>query len=141
MKFKPGLTVNFIPRYVQISRRAFRYFKNESESYGGKPIVCFRKNIIKQALPYGVNKESYLKRGSAVAKSGKENDLFDNMFEIELNADYEDNFQYRQLDHDRKVRFERQKYYKEELEKKLQRTAYSKTINFNKTQRSQTARL
>ena len=46
MKFKPGLTVNFIPRYVQISKRAFRYFKNESDSYHGKPIASIRKNII-----------------------------------------------------------------------------------------------
>ena len=29
MKFKPGLTVNFIPRYVQISKRALRYFRNK----------------------------------------------------------------------------------------------------------------
>ena len=28
MKFKPGLSQNFIPRYVQISKRAFRYFKS-----------------------------------------------------------------------------------------------------------------
>ena len=92
MKFKPGLTVNFIPRYVQISKRAFRCFRNEGDSFGGKPILSFRKNIIKSALPYEVNKGSYLKRGSAVAKSGKEDVLFDNMFEIVLNQDYEDNF-------------------------------------------------
>ena len=28
MKFKPGLSANFISRYVQISQRAFRYFRN-----------------------------------------------------------------------------------------------------------------
>lgn len=98
MKFKPGLSVNFIPRYVQISEKAFRYFRNESDSYAGKPIVCFRKKIIKSALPYEVNKASYLKPGSAITKSHKEDNLFDNMFEIVLNEDYEDNYQYRKFD-------------------------------------------
>ena len=64
MKFKPGLTVNFIPRYVQISRRAFRYFKNKSDSYAGRPIASIRKAIIRSAEVIEVNKGSYLKPGS-----------------------------------------------------------------------------
>jgi len=28
MKFKPGLSANFVNRYVQISMRAFRYYRN-----------------------------------------------------------------------------------------------------------------
>ena len=28
MKFKPGLSANFVTRYVQISRHALRYFKS-----------------------------------------------------------------------------------------------------------------
>lgn len=28
MKFKPGLSANFVPRYMQISKRAIRYFKS-----------------------------------------------------------------------------------------------------------------
>ena len=32
MKFKPGLSANFISRYVQISQRAFRYFRNRFEA-------------------------------------------------------------------------------------------------------------
>ena len=28
MKFKPGFSQNFVSRYVQISLRAFRYFRN-----------------------------------------------------------------------------------------------------------------
>ena len=129
MKFKPGLTVNFIPRYVQISKRAFRYFKNKTESFAGKPIVCFRKSIIKQAAPYKVNKASYLKKGSAVTKSGKENVLFDNMFEIELNEDYEDNFQYRDLDIARKALRDREKFAQEELEKHIAQTNIRKMHN------------
>ena len=106
MKFKPGLSLNFIPRYVQISRRAFRYFKNKSESYAGKPIVSIRKTIVKTAVPYQVNKGSYLKRGSAITKSHKEDALFDNMFEVVLNEDYEDNIYYRHIEHEVKVRKE-----------------------------------
>ena len=85
MKFKPGISINFIPRYVQISRRAFRYFKNKSESYSTRPIVSIRKRIIKQANPYVVNRKSYLKPGSAVTKSHKEDEYFDHMFEVVLN--------------------------------------------------------
>ena len=95
MKFKPGLSANFILRYVQISRRAFRYFKNRYEAKAGKPIVAFRKKIIQRAVPYKVNKTSYVKPGSRIAQAGTEDALFDNMFEVILNEDYEDNYQFR----------------------------------------------
>ena len=91
-KFKPGISMNFISRYVQISERAFRYFKNRNAVYTGKPIVAFRKRIIESAVPYSVNKNSYLKPGSAIAKSKKEDKFFNNMFEIKLLEDYEDNY-------------------------------------------------
>ena len=64
-------------------------------SVNGKPICAFRKYIIKHAKPYKVNKKSYLKQGSAIAKSKKEDHLFDNMFEIVLKEDYEDNYTFR----------------------------------------------
>jgi len=46
MKFKPGISANFVNRYVQISLRAFRYFRNHLEAKTGNPIVAIRKNII-----------------------------------------------------------------------------------------------
>lgn len=95
MKFKPGLSANFVSRYVQISLRAFRYFRNSTEMRTGKPIVAFRKRIISRATPLKINKASYLKRGSHVAQSGREDKFFDNMFEVELNELYEDNFHFR----------------------------------------------
>ena len=52
------------------------------------PIIQFHKTAIKYAKPYQVNKKSYLKPGTAIAKSGKENCLFDNMFEVVLKDDY-----------------------------------------------------
>ena len=102
MKFKPGISFNFQSRYVQISSRAFRYFRNYMDALGSKPIVCFRKSLIDRAVPYSVSKVSYLKPGTEIAKSRKEEPLFDNAFEITLKEDYEDN--YRQRDLERAVR-------------------------------------
>ena len=96
-KFKPGISANFISRYVQVSERAFRYFKNRGAKYG-KPLVVFPKNIIDSVKPYRVNKNSYIKPGSAIAKSHKEDKLFDNMFEIVLKADYEDYTDHRDIE-------------------------------------------
>ena len=60
--------------------------------------MAFRKKIIKSAAGINVNKNSYLKPGSRIAQSKKEDHLFDNMFEILLNEDYEDNYDYRDLE-------------------------------------------
>jgi hypothetical protein len=57
--------------------------------------VAFRKNIILKAAAYKVKKSSYLKRGSKVYQSHKEDALYDFMFEIVLSEDYEDNWHYR----------------------------------------------
>jgi hypothetical protein len=56
-----------------------------------------RRNIIEICKPYSVNKKSYLKPGSRIAQSGKEDHLFDNMFELTLNDDYERNFKFRDV--------------------------------------------
>ena len=113
MKFKPGLSANFISRYVQISQRAFRYFRNQYEAKVGKPIVAFRKKIISAAVPYKINKASYLKRGSKIAQSGKEDRMFDLMFEIELNENYEDNFHFRNIERAEKEAKERETFRKQ----------------------------
>lgn len=57
----------------------------------------FRRKIIGMAKPYYVNKNSYLKPGSRIAKSGVEDELFDNMFEVELKEHYEENYTYRDV--------------------------------------------
>lgn len=85
MKFKPGLSVNFVSRYVQISRRAVRYFRSRLGAFSEKPFVSFRKRLLKNVKPIKINKESYLKKGSKIAQSRKEEILFDNAFEFELN--------------------------------------------------------
>ena len=102
--------MNFIPRFVQISQRAFRYFKNEQDAVKGKPIVAIRKKIIDVVKPYKVNKFSYLKPGSRIAKSGKEDHLFDCMFEIMLEEDYEDNYDYRKEEWENKDRRDREEF-------------------------------
>ena len=63
----------------------------------GKPIVGFRRKIIGQCKPYKVNKKSYLKPGSRITQSGTENELFDNMFEMELTEHYEKNYKFRNI--------------------------------------------
>ena len=63
-------------------------------------------------MPYKVNKNSYLKPGSAIAKSGKEDHLFDNMFEVVLNEDYEDNYDYRRVEWANKIRKDREEFEK-----------------------------
>ena len=69
-KFKPGLTSNFKKVYVQISNVAFRYFKEGVEyNIDAKPLVAFRKKIIKFAQEYVVNKGSYIKKGSKLSKN------------------------------------------------------------------------
>lgn len=104
MKFKPGLSANFVTRYIQISTRAFRYFRNKVDCTTGRnPLVAFRNKIIVEAVPYKVNKASYLKRGSRIAQSGEEDELFEHCFEIKLNEHYEDNFQFRDEERARKI--------------------------------------
>lgn len=51
-KFHPGISSNFVLRYVQISKHAFRYFKNQFHTAGGKPLVAFRRKLILNAVPY-----------------------------------------------------------------------------------------
>ena len=66
MKFKPGLSINFIPRYVQLSSRAFRYYRNKvaSESAEDMPLVSIRRKFIQEVRPIQINKEAYLKKGA-----------------------------------------------------------------------------
>lgn len=45
-KFKPGISLNFIERYVQVSERAFRYFKDFQSSKTRQPIVQMRKKLL-----------------------------------------------------------------------------------------------
>lgn len=72
--------------------RAFRYYRNKLDMNKKRPIVSFRKRIIEGAVPYQLNKASYLKRGSHVARIGSEDNLFDNVFEIVLNEHYENHY-------------------------------------------------
>ena len=66
MKFKPGLTCNFISRYVQLSARVFRYYKSKAgcESAFDSPLVSIRRRYIEEIRPIKVNKAAYLHKGS-----------------------------------------------------------------------------
>lgn len=97
-KFKPGLSSNFVSRFVQVSQRAFRYFKDRKAAQAGRPLVSFRKHILKDAVWYQINKQSYLKPGAKVSQSLLEHQLFENVFEIRLREDYEDHSYFRDME-------------------------------------------
>ena len=66
--------------------------------FSEKPIVIFRKKLLKAVKPITINKESYLKQGSKVTQTRIEEKLFDNVFEFELNKPYEDHYISRKLE-------------------------------------------
>ena len=67
-----------------------------------------------------MNKQLYLKKGSAIAQSGKEDKLFDNMFEIVLREDYEEVFHYREEEQALKNQNDRE-LFKEKLREEKQK--------------------
>eukprot|EP00347_Sterkiella_histriomuscorum_P022149 403331507 len=94
-RFKPGYESNFIPRWIQISQRAFRYFKNQYATFGGmcKPIVSFPKQAIEDVCITQVNADEFMKRRNV---KELEKTLFKYMFEVYLREDYEDICLYRE---------------------------------------------
>ena len=76
-------------------------------------------------MPYKLNKASYLKRGSKIAQSGEEDALFDNIFEIELNEHYEDNFWYRNFERAKKEEEDRQAF---RMQVSESRSNFSKSV-------------
>ena len=54
VKFKPGIEKNFIDRWLQISSRSFRYYKNQYHSvcYLTRPIAAIPLNAIDEVKPY-----------------------------------------------------------------------------------------
>ena len=106
-KFKPGIAKNFVTRYIQVSANAFRYFRTDRNWQHAKPICAIRKDTIKCAKPIKVNKNSYIKAGSHIAKTREEDPLFDNMFEIILNEDYEEVLDQRDVEWGAKILKER----------------------------------
>lgn len=84
-----------------MSTHAFRYFKNFYTSQGsGKPIVAVPNQAIIKIIPFNqLNKEAYTKTHCRNEKDRDlEKRLFDNMFEIVLDQDYEKIFRFREID-------------------------------------------
>lgn len=93
-RFKPGIENNFISRWVQVSGRAFRYFRNNYQSLGlSRPIVAFPKKAIEDICKIDIEKESFFKK---THMKDNEKELFSHMFEIYLREDYEDIYHYRE---------------------------------------------
>ncbi len=88
MKFKPGFEKNFIQRWLQLSTRSLRYYKNHYHSicYLTKPIAALPLWAIHEVKEFKITNKEYKKR---------DKDLFDFMFEVTLKQDYEDIFGFR----------------------------------------------
>jgi hypothetical protein len=99
-RFKPGIQNNFISRWVQTSKHAFRYFKNFYTSQGNsKPLVAIPNAAILKITPFtDFNKESFMVGRNRRKNHDLEDRLFSNMFEIELQHDYESIYLYREID-------------------------------------------
>jgi tRNA A37 N6-isopentenylltransferase MiaA len=64
MKFKPGIERNFISRWIQLSTRSFRYYKNHYHSicYLTRPISAIPLNAIDKVANFSISNEEYKKR-------------------------------------------------------------------------------
>jgi len=66
-----------------VSGSAFRYFQSKLRIYTtGKPIAFAEKKNLHRVEAITIKRSDYVKPGSKIYKSGVENNLFDNMFEI-----------------------------------------------------------
>ena len=97
-RFKPGIQNNFISRYVEVSTHAFRYFKSSYAAKGGSKAIVSIPNaaIVKISRFTSINKEAFLKGKRSTLEL--ETRLFDHMFEIELDQDYEKIYMFRDLE-------------------------------------------
>jgi len=61
-RFKPGIENNFISRWVQVTSRAFKYYRSQIQSFAGlnRPIVSIPKNAIESIRPLKINYESFI---------------------------------------------------------------------------------
>src|SRR3569833_550288 len=91
LKFKPGIEKNFISRWIQLSTRSFRYYKNHYHSicYLTRPISAIPLYAIEHVRPYKIHNEDYKRR---------DQNMYSYMFEVVLTQDYEDIFFFREFE-------------------------------------------
>ena len=91
VKFKPGIERNFISRWVQLSTRSFRYYKNHYHSicYLTRPIAALPLHAIQAVRPFVIENSDYKRR---------DKHLYQFMFEVALKQDYEDIFFFRDFE-------------------------------------------
>jgi hypothetical protein len=91
LKFKPGIEKNFISRWIQLSTRSFRYYKNHYHSicYLTRPISAIPLYAIQKINPYNIDNNEYKR---------KDKHLYQFLFEIVLKQDYEDIFFFRDFE-------------------------------------------
>ena len=91
VKFKPGIEKNFIPRWLQLTTRAFRYYTNHYNSicYLTRPISALPLLAIEKVQTFEIQNKDYKR---------KEKELYQFMFEIVLRQDYEDIYFFREFE-------------------------------------------
>lgn len=91
LKFKPGIEKNFINRWIQLSTRSFRYYKNHYHSicYLTRPISAIPLYAIEHVRNYNIENPDYKRRDKP---------QYSYMFEIVLTQDYEDIFFFREFE-------------------------------------------
>ena len=77
LKFKPGIEKNFISRWIQLSTKSFRYYKNHYHSicYLTRPISAIPLYAIEEVNNYTIDNSEYKR---------KEKHLYSYLFEIRL---------------------------------------------------------
>ena len=94
VKFKPGIESNFIHRWLQLSTRSFRYYKNHYHSicYLTRPISALPLVAVEKVRVFKIQAEqsNYIRK--------KEQHLYEYMFEVVLKQDYEDIYFFRELE-------------------------------------------
>lgn len=87
MKFKPGLTVNYMSRWIQMTKKVFRYYRNfyHSASSFTKPLVAIPWEAIKEVKKVQITVQPH----SNEETNANEASLHSHQFEIVLKNDYE----------------------------------------------------
>lgn len=89
MKFHPGFSINYVSRWVQVTKTVIRFYKNYYHSVCSfrRPLVVIPMSAISKVKPIKFIPKS--SNATKVTNRGNKNPYDDNQFEIELKEDYE----------------------------------------------------
>ena len=99
LRFSPGIQKDFVSRWVQLTSQSFRYFENQYKAQNCQinihgPLISVPIESIKQAVK--INPKTFELQQNR--SRDRQEHLYQNMFELVLNCDFEQIHQYRQFD-------------------------------------------